>query len=92
MATSTSSGVKLEIEVWYDRASRTITFSSDDRDLGPQGMTGSFRPVNCWPCTASCPTAPSDRTHDTSTSPPAGWPAPVAHRGPGTHGIRVTGA
>ncbi len=44
MATPTSSGVKLEIEIWYDRDSRTITFSSDDHDLGPQGMTGSFRP------------------------------------------------
>ena len=44
MAISTTSGVKLEFEVWYDRDSRTITFSSDDRDLGPQGMSGSFRP------------------------------------------------
>ena len=44
MATPTSGGVKFEIEVWYDRASRTITFSSDDPELGPTGMTGSFRP------------------------------------------------
>jgi hypothetical protein len=44
MATPTNSGVKFEIEIWYDHASRTITFSSDDRDLGPKAMTGSFRP------------------------------------------------
>jgi hypothetical protein len=44
MATPTNTGVKLEIEVWYDSASRTITFSSDDRDFGPKGMIGSFRP------------------------------------------------
>ena len=44
MALSTTSGVKFEIEVWYDHASRTITFSSTDRDLGPKGMVGSFRP------------------------------------------------
>jgi hypothetical protein len=44
MATPTNSGVKFEIEVWYDHASRTITFSSDDRDLGPKTMIGSFRP------------------------------------------------
>lgn len=44
MATPTQSGLKFEIEVWYDPGSRTITFSSDDRDLGPMPMTGSFRP------------------------------------------------
>jgi hypothetical protein len=44
MAQPTQSGVKIEIEVWYDRASRTITFSSNDHDLGPNGMIGSFRP------------------------------------------------
>jgi hypothetical protein len=44
MATPTTSGVRFEIEVWYDQASRTITFSSDDRDLGPNAMIGSFRP------------------------------------------------
>lgn len=44
MATPTTTGAKFEIEVWYDWATRTIMFSSDDRDLGPQTMTGSFRP------------------------------------------------
>jgi hypothetical protein len=44
MATSTTSGVRFEIEVWYDHTSRTITFSSDDQDLGPNAMIGSFRP------------------------------------------------
>lgn len=44
MAIPTQSGVKIEIEVWYDRSSRTITFSSNDHDLGPNGMIGSFRP------------------------------------------------
>jgi len=44
MALPTTSGVKFEIEVWYDQASRTITFSSTDRDLGPKAMIGSFRP------------------------------------------------
>jgi hypothetical protein len=44
MATPTNGGVKFEIEVRYDSADRTITFSSDDRDLGPNTMIGSFRP------------------------------------------------
>jgi hypothetical protein len=44
MALPTTSGVKFEIEVWYDHASRTISFSSTDRDFGPKGMIGSFRP------------------------------------------------
>jgi hypothetical protein len=44
MAIPTNNGVKFEIEVWYDHASRTITFASDDYDLGPTTMTGSFRP------------------------------------------------
>jgi hypothetical protein len=44
MALPTTSGVKFEIEVWYDEASRTITFSSPDRDFGPKAMIGSFRP------------------------------------------------
>jgi hypothetical protein len=44
MAIPTTGGVKFDIEVWYDHASRTITFSSDDRDFGPNGMIGSFRP------------------------------------------------
>jgi hypothetical protein len=44
MATPTETGVKIEIEVWYDLATRTITFSSNDGDLGPKGMIGSFRP------------------------------------------------
>jgi hypothetical protein len=44
MATPTDSGVKFDIEVWYDHDSRTITFSSDDHDLGPKAMIGSFRP------------------------------------------------
>jgi hypothetical protein len=44
MAQPTQSGVKIEIEVWYDRASRTITFASNDHDLGPNGVIGSFRP------------------------------------------------
>jgi hypothetical protein len=44
MAKPTEAGVKLEIEVWYDRATRAIAFSSNDPELGPTGMTGSFRP------------------------------------------------
>jgi hypothetical protein len=44
MALPTENGVKVEIEVWYDHATRTITFASKDPDLGPTGMTGSFRP------------------------------------------------
>jgi hypothetical protein len=44
MALPTQNGVQVEIEVWYDDATRTITFASTDRDLGPTGMIGSFRP------------------------------------------------
>jgi hypothetical protein len=44
MAQPTQNGVQVEIEVWYDDATRTITFASTDRDLGPTGMIGSFRP------------------------------------------------
>jgi hypothetical protein len=44
MALPTENGVKVEIEVWYDHATRTITFASSDHDFGPAGMTGSFRP------------------------------------------------
>jgi hypothetical protein len=44
MALPTENGVQVEIEVWYDHATRTITFASNDRDLGPAGMVGSFRP------------------------------------------------
>lgn len=44
MALPTENGVKIEIEVWYDHATRTITFASNDPDLGPAALTGSFRP------------------------------------------------
>ena len=32
------------IEIWYDAASRKITFSNVNDDFGPKGLIGSFIP------------------------------------------------
>jgi len=44
MAELSTGGVRVKIEIWYDRASRKITFSNVDRDFGPKGLIGSFIP------------------------------------------------
>jgi hypothetical protein len=44
MAELSASGVRVKIEIWYDRAGRKITFSNVDQDFGPKGLIGSFIP------------------------------------------------
>jgi hypothetical protein len=44
MAEVTTGGVRVKIEIWYDRDSRKITFSNVDQDFGPKGLIGSFIP------------------------------------------------
>jgi hypothetical protein len=44
MAEPTTGGVRVMIEIWYDAASRKITFSNVNNDFGPKGLIGSFIP------------------------------------------------
>ena len=44
MAEVTTGGVRVMIEIWYDRASHKITFSNINQDFGPSGLIGSFIP------------------------------------------------
>ena len=44
MAEPTTGGVRVMIEIWYDAASRKITFSNVNDDFGPKGLIGSFIP------------------------------------------------
>lgn len=44
MAQVMTSGVRVTIEIWYDKASHKITFSNVDNDFGPKGLIGSFIP------------------------------------------------
>jgi hypothetical protein len=42
MAEPRTNGVRITLDIWYDHAGNAVVFSSDDRDLGPKGMIGSF--------------------------------------------------
>jgi hypothetical protein len=42
MAELRKNGVRITLDIWWDHAGKATVFSSDDRDLGPKGMIGSF--------------------------------------------------
>jgi hypothetical protein len=61
MAELSTGGVRVKIEIWYDRASRKITFSNVDQDFGPKGLIGSFIPgIGCGKARARAAGAPRE--------------------------------